>query len=62
MGGTTLDNSGWNVTFGNNSGITSDRNQTAPAGVGQAAAGLMQYAPYIALAAGGVLLLKKLRR
>jgi len=28
--GTSLDNSGWNVTFGNNSAIDATRSQTAP--------------------------------
>lgn len=62
FGGTSLDNSGWNVTFGPNSGITSDRDQTAPATIGAAAAGAMRYAPQIALAIVAVLVLKKLRK
>jgi hypothetical protein len=41
VGSGGFDNSGWNVTFGPNSGIKSDRDQTAPATLQQAAAGLL---------------------
>jgi hypothetical protein len=44
VGGAAFDNSGWNITFGNNSGVTSSRS-------GESA----KYLPYVI--AGGALLL-----
>jgi len=61
QGGAKFDNSGWNVTFGSG-GIDSRRDETAPANIGQATAGLMQYAPHIALAVVAVLVIKKLKK
>jgi len=46
VGGAAFDNSGWNVTFGANSGIESSRSQTSA---------MSQYMPYIL--AGGALLI-----
>ena len=46
VGGAMFDNSGWNVTFGNGSGIEASRSQVGA---------LAQYLPY--LLAGGALLL-----
>lgn len=60
VGGAKLDNSGWNVTFGSNSGISTNRDETAtPAGP---LSGVAAYAPYIALAVGAVVLLKIMKK
>jgi len=58
----TIDNSGWNVTFGAGSSITSDRDQTAPANIGQAVGQLTQYAPYLAVGAVVLFILKRRRK
>lgn len=63
IGGSNLDNSGWNVTFGNNSGIKSDRDQTQPGNLTQAAASLMgNPAMLIGLGVVALVVLKKLKR
>jgi len=49
--GTNLDNSGWNVTFGNNSAIDATRSQSAPT---VAATGGAQTGPASALAGLGI--------
>lgn len=60
--GGSIDSSGWNVTFGPNSGITSDRDQTAAAGVPGALASVTKYMPQLALVVVAVVVLKKLRK
>lgn len=62
QGGSKVDNSGWNVTFGNNAGIESTRDETAPASLGQALGGMTPYLPYVALAVGAVVIIKRLKR
>jgi len=56
IGGSGLDGSAWNVTFGNNSGINAGQNKTPLAGL---AGGLGAYLPYVV---GAVILLKLWKR
>jgi hypothetical protein len=53
VGGAAFDNSGWNVTFGANSGIESSRSQTSA---------LSQYLPYILAGAGFLLVWKFIKK
>lgn len=61
IGGANFDNSGWNVTFGSNSGITSDRTQTTPANIAQTAAGLLDGNNMLYLL-GGLVVWKLMRK
>lgn len=45
VGGNAFDNSGFNVTFGNDSGITTQRSQDNPMG---------KYLPYVLIAVAGL--------
>jgi hypothetical protein len=69
--GVSLDNSGWNVTFGNNSAIDATRSQTAPTvsatggalgTAGAALAGLGINSTHIAMAVGALVLVKVLKK
>lgn len=59
IGGANFNNSGWNVTFGTNSGIRSDVDNTAPGSVTGAVAGMAQYLPYVAVAVVVLVIWKK---
>lgn len=59
--GANFDNSGWNVTFGNNSGVTSDRTDL-PNTIGSAASGMAQYLPYAAVAVVLLIVMKKMKK
>ena len=56
VGGSPFDSSGWNVTFGSNSGIESSRSQSTPLD------GYMEYLPYVVVGTIGLLALKWIKK
>lgn len=53
IGGSAFDNSGWNLTFGSNSGITAERTQATP---------MQGYLPYVLVGVAGLLAWRYLKK
>lgn len=63
--GTNLafDNSGWNVTFGNNSGVSADvKKTTDQGGTSQGTNNLQTYLPYVMLLVGAAVAIKMFKK
>jgi hypothetical protein len=55
IGGAAFDNSGWNITFGENSAITAERRQTTQSK-------MEKYLPYVLVGVAGLLAWRALKK